>query len=267
MRLSKTLLLGGLGLAVACGSDPDNGTTITDAQVIAQYSSLVHANYTESLETARTLEWAGQTPALLGAGARGSLALDDATAPPTHLAFYADRLDAGTHGAVVTDYKTGRPLTEARTDEKRRQRLLASIAAGLERVDIDKYLTDALSDRAVEFVGRERDAPFFLYLAYNAPHTPMQAPDSYLKKFSHIKEEKRRIYAAMVSAMDDGIGRVLAALDEHDLRKDTLVFFLSDNGGPTRSNASDNDPSYNSASSSSKRSWRAHFDRWTNARW
>jgi len=73
------------------------------------------------------------------------------------------------------------------------------------RVDIDKYLTDALSDRAVDFVERKKDEPFFLYLAYNAPHTPYQATEKYLNRFPHIEDEKRRTYAAMISAVDDGV--------------------------------------------------------------
>jgi arylsulfatase A-like enzyme len=94
------------------------------------------------------------------------------------------------------------------------------------------YMTDILSDEAVAFVGRHKAEPFFLYLAYNAVHTPLQAPEKYLARFPNIADEKRRTYAAMNSAMDDGIGRVVAALHEHGLEKDTLIFFLSDNGGP-----------------------------------
>jgi len=101
-----------------------------------------------------------------------------------------------------------------------------------ERVDIDKYLTDALSDRAVDFIERKEDEPFFLYLAYNAPHTPYQATQKYLDRFPHIEDEKRRTYAAMISAVDDGVGAILDKLDELDIADDTLIFFLSDNGGP-----------------------------------
>ncbi len=109
---------------------------------------------------------------------------------------------------------------------------------------LDGYLTDRLSDAAVEFIdaraGGER--PFFLYLAYNAPHTPLQAPDEWLAKCAHIDDPKRRTYAAMVAAMDAGIGRVLGQLEESGVRERTLVAFLSDNGGPEKSNASDNGP-------------------------
>jgi len=75
-------------------------------------------------------------------------------------------------------------------------------------------------------------APFFLYLAYNAVHTPLQAPEKYLSRCAGIADEKRRTLAAMCVAMDDGIGRVLQALRDSGIERDTLVFFLSDNGGP-----------------------------------
>jgi arylsulfatase A-like enzyme len=85
------------------------------------------------------------------------------------------------------------------------------------------------------FVERHRDRPFFLYLAYNAPHTPLQVTPKYLGRFNGIADEKRRTYAAMVSALDDGIGRVLAKLAELKLDERTLVWFMSDNGGPVGS--------------------------------
>jgi arylsulfatase A-like enzyme len=107
---------------------------------------------------------------------------------------------------------------------------------------LDEYLTTKLSQEAVNFIEANRQGPFFLYLAYNAPHTPMQAPQSYLDKFASIENKRRRAYAAMVNAMDDGIGTVLETLDRLELRKKTLVFFLSDNGGPEDSNGSCNDP-------------------------
>ncbi|MEO1583784.1 MAG: sulfatase-like hydrolase/transferase [Planctomycetota bacterium] len=107
-----------------------------------------------------------------------------------------------------------------------------------ERVGTDDYLTDELSDAAVEFIGRDRESPFFVYLAYNAPHTPLQATEEYLSRFPGL-EGDRRTYAAMVSAMDDGIGRVLDALDRRDVADNTLVVFLSDNGG-AKNNASSN---------------------------
>ena len=109
-------------------------------------------------------------------------------------------------------------------------------------VEEKEYLTDALSREAVSFVERNAARPFFLYLAYNAPHTPQQVSDKYLDRFRGIQDEKRRLYAAMISAADDGVGRLTAALRDLKLESDTLVFFLSDNGGPTAVNGSSNAP-------------------------
>lgn len=100
---------------------------------------------------------------------------------------------------------------------------------GKKTVTEPAYLTDVLADRAVDFINRHRMQPFFLYLAFNAVHVPLQATDKYMNRFPNIADKDRRIYAAMLSAMDDGIGKTLAALD-HD---NTIIFFFSDNGGPT----------------------------------
>ena len=110
-------------------------------------------------------------------------------------------------------------------------------------VEIKEYLTDALSNAAVNFIDKQvkDDQQFMLYLAYNAPHTPLQANEKYLSRFPNIKDKKRKTYAAMVSAVDDGVGRVLDALKEQALDEDTIIVFLSDNGG-ARNNGSDNGP-------------------------
>ena len=111
-----------------------------------------------------------------------------------------------------------------------------------QRVTETEYLTDALSREAAEYVREFRDDPFFLYLAYNAPHAPLQATDEYLDRFAHISDPKRRTYAAMVSAVDDGVGRLLDVLDELGIAENTLVVFLSDNGGQETENHADNGP-------------------------
>ena len=105
-----------------------------------------------------------------------------------------------------------------------------------------KYITDDFSDEAVSFVKRNRDWPFFLFLSYNAPHTPLEATEKYLDRFPQIKDKKRQTYAAMVSAVDDGVGRVLSEVRKQSLENKTIIVFLSDNGGPTTKNASNNSP-------------------------
>lgn len=107
-------------------------------------------------------------------------------------------------------------------------------------VDETEYLTDAFSREAEQFVRKNNTKPFFMYLAYNAPHSPLQATEKYLKRFEHIKDVKRKTYAAMVSAVDDGVNNLLNVLDELKLTDNTIVFFLSDNGGPLQDNGSSN---------------------------
>ena len=109
-----------------------------------------------------------------------------------------------------------------------------------EPIQTEKYLTDEFSDEAVNFIEKNQKKPFFLYLAYNAPHSPLQATQEYLDRFPNIENKKRKTYAAMVSAVDDGVGRLLDKLESLHLDKKTLVYFLSDNGGPEKVNASDN---------------------------
>ena len=104
-----------------------------------------------------------------------------------------------------------------------------------------EYATHAFAREAVSFVGRHKCSPFFLYLAFNAVHTPLHPPPHSLSRFRHIADPKRRSYAAMLSAMDDAVGAVLDRLRREGLENDTLVFFISDNGGPSQ-NASDNGP-------------------------
>jgi arylsulfatase A-like enzyme len=103
-------------------------------------------------------------------------------------------------------------------------------------------LTDAFTREAESFITRHKAQPFFLYLSYNAVHSPMQGADAYMKKFAHLPDVHRRIYAAMLSHLDDGVGRVLARLRVEGLMERTLVVFLSDNGGPTRELTARNAP-------------------------
>lgn len=106
-----------------------------------------------------------------------------------------------------------------------------------QRVEETEYLTDALSREAVHFINKNKDNPFFVYLAYNAPHAPLQATEKYLSRYPDIKDEKRKTYAAMVSAVDDGVGEILNTLRNLDIEEETLLIFLSDNGGDERKGA------------------------------
>ncbi len=100
------------------------------------------------------------------------------------------------------------------------------------------YSTVLLGDEAVQRI-RERDKskPFFLYVPFNAVHTPLQALEKDLARYAHIKAEKRRTYCAMMSCLDDQVGRIVQALDDEKIRDNTLILFSSDNGGPIGSGA------------------------------
>jgi arylsulfatase A-like enzyme len=128
-------------------------------------------------------------------------------------------------------------LTEAR---RQMDGYITRIYDNGKRIDTKKYLTEELSDNAVQFIEDNSDDPFFLYLSYNAPHTPLQATKRDLERNNHIEIEKRRTYAAMVSSMDDGIGLILDKLEEKKISENTIVIFFSDNGGVEWYNFSDN---------------------------
>lgn len=98
--------------------------------------------------------------------------------------------------------------------------------------DNGKYFTELVSERAVETIRTFGDDPFLLYVAYNAPHYPMHAPQKYIDRFPELPPD-RRIMAAMLSAVDDGVGQIVDELKRRGLEDDTVIFFQSDNG-PSR---------------------------------
>jgi arylsulfatase A-like enzyme len=109
----------------------------------------------------------------------------------------------------------------------------APILRGTETINEKEYLTDAFGREAAAFIDRNKDKPFFLYLAFNAVHTPMHATQDRLQKFPAIADKTRRTYAAMTLAMDEAVGCVLDKLRSAGLEEQTLIWFFSDNGGPT----------------------------------
>lgn len=103
------------------------------------------------------------------------------------------------------------------------------------------YLTDMFTDKATSFITENKDKPFFMYLAYNAVHTPMNAKKDLMERYASIQDTGRRAYAAMMTSLDDGVGRVMATLKQQNLDKNTIIIFINDNGGATV-NSSDNGP-------------------------
>ena len=115
------------------------------------------------------------------------------------------------------------------------------VSNDVQKIEDDKfYTTDKYAERAVDWLEKNKTKPWFLYLPFNAQHAPLQAPQKYLERFPDIKDEKRKLFAAMMSAMDDAIGKVLEKVRELKQEENTLVFFIGDNGGPTLSTTSQN---------------------------
>lgn len=100
-----------------------------------------------------------------------------------------------------------------------------------ERFKPSSHMTDYLSREAVNVIEANRNRPFFMYLAYNAPHTPLQSEKKDYDALSHIEDHTERTYSGMIRGLDRGIGQVLAALEENGIDDNTLVIFISDNGG------------------------------------
>jgi arylsulfatase A-like enzyme len=115
----------------------------------------------------------------------------------------------------------------------------------------DRYLTDYFTDQAVAAIDANRNRPFFLYLAYNAPHTPLQAKKSDYDRLGHIGDHRDRVYAAMLVALDRGVGHIQAKLEKEGLAENTLILFTSDNGGAAYLGMTDLNKPY--------RGWKATF--------
>lgn len=104
------------------------------------------------------------------------------------------------------------------------------------------YLTFAIKDKAVNFIENNKDKPFFLYCSFSAPHEPFQAPINYYAKYLHIEDENKRVYYAMISALDDAVGEILKKIKDEGLENNTIIYFISDNGGATYTEATTNGP-------------------------
>lgn len=128
------------------------------------------------------------------------------------------------------------------TSKPDRKGYLSPIECNYKTPQTITYITDDKGDECVDFIRRHKEQPFFLFASFNAPHAPMQATEADLELFSHIQDEKRRTYCAMVHRLDVNVGKILEALKNEGLEENTLVVFISDNGGPCDQNASINAP-------------------------
>ena len=103
-----------------------------------------------------------------------------------------------------------------------------------------EYLTFSIARQTIDFIDQHSQEPFFAFAAFNAPHTPFQVPLEYYQRFDYVKDENKRVYYSMISALDDGIGMILHKLEEKGMLENTLILFASDNGAATYTGASDN---------------------------
>jgi arylsulfatase A-like enzyme len=117
-----------------------------------------------------------------------------------------------------------------------------TILRGTTSEPMPAHLTEAFAEEAVRFIDANRSRPFFVYLPFNAVHSPMEATEAYLARFAHVADPLRRTHLAQLAAMDDAVGRVVAAVDGAGLGRRTLILFMSDNGGPTQETTSSNRP-------------------------
>lgn len=106
----------------------------------------------------------------------------------------------------------------------------------------EQYLTFAIRDKAIDFIEENKEDPFFLYCAFSAPHVPFQAPIDYYCQYDHVEDENKRVYYAMISALDDAIGDIHQALKDKGLEENTIIYVLSDNGGASYTKATENGP-------------------------
>lgn len=98
---------------------------------------------------------------------------------------------------------------------------------------VGQYATDLFTGKALDIIqNHNKSMPMFMFLSHLAPHAPLEAPQQEIDKFDYIGDPKRRIYAALMSKLDESVGKVVQALDENDMLDNTIILFMSDNGGP-----------------------------------
>ena len=110
------------------------------------------------------------------------------------------------------------------------------------QVEEKEYLTNAITRECKDFISTNKDQNFFLIASYNAPHTPLQAPIEYIDQFIEIEDPVKRTYYAMIASLDNAIGDLMKHLEDLKIKRNTLIFFISDNGGATYTHTTDNYP-------------------------
>lgn len=146
-------------------------------------------------------------------------------------------------------YPDDKSIVNARIDEftdkhiwKGGRKGPCAIRENEKEVKVKEYITYAFANKANAFIEKNKNNPFFLYLPFNAPHTPYQAPKEIYDRLGHIKEHNKRVYYAMVLALDKAIGDIVSKLEELKIDEKTLIIFTSDNGAALYSRTVTNQP-------------------------
>ncbi|MCB9284207.1 MAG: sulfatase-like hydrolase/transferase [Lewinellaceae bacterium] len=148
---------------------------------------------------------------------------------------YADPADPGIVNQRNPDFSDPHIWRKGRTGA-------CAIRINDQVVEDTAYLTNRLADEAIGFIEKHKAQPFFLYVPFSAPHTPFQAERRFYDRFTSIEDPRKRVYFSMIASLDEAVGRILDKLKAEGLDTNTLVFFLSDNGGATYTQATTNAP-------------------------
>ncbi|MCA6075440.1 sulfatase [Fulvivirga sedimenti] len=217
--------------------EPQYQTEVPDEQVIAEMGLPL-----SEISLAEIVKKQGYSSAYIGKWHVGKLESNSPLAFGFNefygfMASHSLYVPEGTPG--FTDQKIPEDFTDEYIWEGQREGLHAIRKNGQE-ISESRYLTDAITDEAIEFISKNNDNPFYCVAAYNAPHTPLQAPDEYVNEFAGVEDPYKRVHYAMIKSLDDNIGRLLDYLDETGLAQNTLVMFISDNGGAEYNLTTDN---------------------------
>lgn len=157
-----------------------------------------------------------------------------------HFGFYSGlTLYAPEHTPGVVDYHLPWALSETAAWHREGSNRLVR---NNETVEEKQYLTDKLADEAIQYIADNKAHPFLLYLPFNAPHDPFQATQADFDLYPDVKDSTKRVYYAMITALDRAVGRIRQQLKTQGLEEETIIFFTSDNGGATYTRATDNRP-------------------------
>ncbi len=130
----------------------------------------------------------------------------------------------------------------ARFQWNMKRRSTSAIRENNKVVRENEYLTFAIRDKTIDFLEQNKDTSFFLYIPFSAPHVPFQAPQKYYDTFAHVEDKNKRVYYAMIVALDDAIGAIHNKIKALGLEENTIIWFISDNGGASYTGATDNGP-------------------------